>query len=115
MSIQDERNEHEKFQRKFGDYTTYELNREQVLDGFYAAYRKQKGLEHLVLVEDPSKLEDDLYEYFSEEGGWTDSVLDLLRAPLSDPGSGDDYAEFMDDFEIEPTEEQLLYRCRYDP
>lgn len=114
MSFQQNRNEYEEFQEKFGDYLTYDLNREQVLDGFYAAYQKEKPLEQLVVVEEPESIEDDLFEHFSESSSWLGSILSALN--FSDTDAGDEgYAAFMDDFEIEPTEEEMMYRCRYDP
>lgn len=109
MSFQQDQNEYEEFQEKFGDYITYDLNREQVLDGFYAAYQKEKTLEELVLVENPAELEEDFYEYFSEDSGWTESIRDLLKPLLSeDEVEEKEYAEFMDDFEVESTEEEML-------
>lgn len=113
MRLHRSENEYEVFQERFGDYVNYSLNRDDVLDGFYAAYMKEKPLEQLVLIEDSAELEDDLYERFTEESNWFDSVLALLKPGKID--AEDEYAEFADDFEIEPAEDNMLYWCRYEP
>lgn len=108
-------NEFREFQERFGDYTNYDMNEEEILDKFHDAYREGEELEELLLVEDPNEFEEDVFDYFAHrDQGWLSGIADSIPH-IDDRIDEESYLEFIQDFEIEPAEEDMLYWCRYDP
>lgn len=109
-------NEFERFEQRYGDYTFYETSREEILEELYTAFKQEQSVEKLVMVEHPSRIDDDLFEHFlEEEQDIVSSVLGPFSSLLDGKVEEEVYSDFADGFEIESAGEDMLYWCRYEP